>query len=129
MDSAPPPSSGFMSSLRLLGDGIFESIQDRIRLLALELQEEKYRLIQIFVWISAVIFTGILAAIFASLTLAYYFWQSGPLTVLGSLTLFYSLSLGAAILRLRHHISRHPKSFAGTLEELESDRACIHNPN
>ena len=128
MDSAPPPSSGFMGNLRLLGDGLFESIQDRIRLLAIELQEEKYRLIQIFVWISAVIFTGILAAIFASLTLAYYFWQAGPLMVLGSLTLFYSLILGAAILRLRHHISLHPKPFAGTLEELESDRACIRNP-
>jgi uncharacterized membrane protein YqjE len=129
MDSTIPPSSGFMGSLRLLGDGLLESIQDRIRLLAIELQEEKYRLIQTFVWISAVIFTGILAAIFASFTLAYYFWQAGPLTVLGCLTLFYSLSLGAAILRLRHHISRHPKPFAGTLEELEADRACIRNPN
>ena len=129
MDSAPPPSSGFMGSLRLLGDGLFESMQDRIRLLAIEVQEEKSRLIQIFVWISAVIFTGILAAIFASFTLAYYFWQAGPLTILGGLTLFYGLSLGAAILRLRHHLSRHPKPFAGTLEELEADRACIRNPN
>jgi uncharacterized membrane protein YqjE len=118
-----------MGSLRQLGDGLFESMQDRIRLLAIELQEEKYRLIQIFVWISAVIFTGILAAIFASFTVVYYFWQAGPLTVLGSLTLFYSLSLGAAILRLRRHISRHPKPFIGTLEELEADRACIRNPN
>ena len=118
-----------MGSLRLLGDGLFESIQDRIRLLAIELQEEKYRLIQTFVWISAVIFTGILTAIFASFTLAYYFWQAGPLAVLGGLTLFYSLSLTAAILRLRHHISRHPKPFAGTLDELEADRTCIRNPN
>ncbi len=129
MHSTIPPSTGFMGSLRLLGDGLFESIQDRIRLLAIELQEEKYRLIQTFVWISAVIFTGILTAIFASFTLAYYFWQAGPLAVLGGLTLFYSLSLTAAILRLRHHISRHPKPFAGTLEELEADRTCIRNPN
>ena len=129
MDSTIPPSSGFMGSLRMLGDGLFESIQDRIRLLAIELQEEKYRLIQTFVWISAVIFTGILAAIFASFTIVYYFWQAGPLMVLCCLTLFYSLSLGAAILRLRHHISNHPKPFAGTLEELEADRACIRNPN
>ena len=129
MDSTIPPSTGFMGSLRLLGDGLFESIQDRIRLLAIELQEEKYRLIQTFVWISAVIFTGILAAIFASFTLAYYFWQAGPMAVLGGLTLFYSLSLTAAILRLRHHIVRHPKPFAGTLEELEADRTCIRNPN
>jgi uncharacterized membrane protein YqjE len=129
MDSAPPPSSGFMASLRLLGDGLCESIHDRLRLLAIEIQEEKFRLIQTFVWISAVIFTGILTAIFASFTLAYYFWQSGPLAVLSGLTVFYSLSLGAAVLRLRHHISRHPKPFAGTLEELEEDRACIRDPN
>ena len=129
MDSTIPPSSGFMGSLRLLGDGLFESIQDRIRLLAIELQEEKFRLIQTFVWISAVIFTGILTAIFASVTLAYYFWQAGPLAVLGGLTLFYTLGLGVAIIRLRHHISSHPKSFAGTLEELEADRVCIRNPS
>jgi uncharacterized membrane protein YqjE len=129
MDSTIPPSSGFMGSLRMLGDGVFECIQDRVRLLAIEIQEEKYRLIQTFVWISAVIFTGILAAIFASFTLAYYFWQAGPLAVLGGLTVFYSLSLGAAILRLRHHISRYPKPFVGTLDELEADRTCIRNPN
>jgi uncharacterized membrane protein YqjE len=129
MDSTIPPSSGFMGSLRVFGDSLFESIQDRIRLLAIEIQEEKYRLIQTFVWISAVVFTGILTAIFASVTLAYYFWQAGPLAVLGGLSLFYGLSLGAAILRLRHHLSRHPKPFAGTIEELEADRACIRNPN
>ena len=118
-----------MGALRALGDDLIESIQDRVRLLGIELQEEKFRLIQTFVWISAVVFTGMLTAIFASIALVLYFWQTAPLTVLGGLTLFYGLSLVGAILRLRYYLARQPLPFAATLEELGADRACIRTPN
>jgi uncharacterized membrane protein YqjE len=129
MASSTTTAPGIMGTLRTLGDDLFESVQDRIQLLSLELQEEKFRLIQIFIWISAVVFAGMMTAVFASITLLYFLWQTAPLAALGGLTLFYSLSLLATILRLRHHIVRHPPPFAATLEELEADRVCIRNPN
>lgn len=128
---APPttPSFRFMDSLRVLGDDLFETVQDRIRLLSIELQEEKFRLIQTFVWISVVVFAGMMTAIFASVTLLYLLWETAPLAALGGLTLFYSLVLTATILRFRHLIGHHPQPFAATFEELGADRTCIRSPN
>ena len=76
-------------------------MQDRLELFAVELQEEKFRLIQIYVWISAAIFTGMMAITFASLTLVYLFWESARLAVLGALTVAYAGVLIAIIVAFR----------------------------
>ncbi len=129
METPPPPPAGIMDSLRSLADGLLASAQDRIGLFSLELQEEKFRLIQIFFWISAVIFLGMMAIMFASLTLVYLFWESARLTVLGGLTLFYAGALLTMIIAFRRNLARQPKPFASTLEEIGADRACIRTGN
>lgn len=129
MAAPTPPAPGFIGSLRTLGDGLLASAHDRLQLFAVELQEEKFRLIQTFIWISAVIFTGMMTAAFASFTLVYLLWQSAPLVTLGGLTVFYGLSLALAVWRLRTHIAHHPVPFAASLEELGLDRSCTRNPS
>lgn len=116
-----------MGALSALGDGLIASLQDRIELFSVELQEEKYRLIQTFIWISAAIFTGMIAITFASLTLVYLFWESARLAVLGGLTLFYAGALIAIILALRRYLSRQPSPFNATLQEIKEDRSCIRS--
>jgi uncharacterized membrane protein YqjE len=126
MDTETPPApAGFVDSLRALGDGLLASVQGRVELVSIELQEEKYRLIQVFFWISAAIFTGMLALLFASLTLVYLFWESARLTVLGGLAIFYTSALVAIILLFRRFLARQPRPFAATLEEIGKDRTCI----
>ncbi len=125
MDTPPPAAPGLLSSLRTLGDGLMASVQDRLELFSLELQEEKFRLIQTFIWISAALFTGMMTVMFASLTLVYFFWESARLAVLGGLTLLYAGSLVAIIIAFRRYLARQPKPFAATLEEIGEDRACI----
>src|SRR6185295_17594415 len=93
MSAAPPPSTGFLHSFRVLGDSLLATMQDRLELFSVELQEEKFRLIQIFIWISAAVFTGMMTVAFASLTLVYFFWESARLAVLGGLTLLYAGAL------------------------------------
>ena len=127
MEPATPASAGFLHSLRALGDSLLATVQDRLELVSVELQEEKFRLIQIFVWISAAIFTGMMALGFASLTLVYLFWASARLAVLGGLTLFYAAALVAIILALRRFIARQPRPFSATRHEIGKDRACIRN--
>lgn len=129
MSSASPGSAGFLGSLRTLGDALLGTVQDRLELFSIELQEEKFRLIQTFVWICAAVFTGMMAVTFASLTLVYLFWESARLAVLGGLTLFYVGALGAILVAFRRFIARQPKPFAATRQELEDDRACIRNPS
>jgi uncharacterized membrane protein YqjE len=124
-----PAPSGFLASFRVLGDGLAASLQDRLELLSLELQEEKFRLIQIFLWISAAVFTGIMTLAFASLALVYCCPPPYRLSALLGLTLFYSAALAAIIVTFRRYLSRQPKPFAATLHELGEDRACIRPTN
>ena len=127
MEPAPPASAGYLSSLKSLGDGLLGSVQDRLELFSVELQEEKFRLIQTFIWISAAIFTGMMTLAFASLTLVYLFWESARLAVLGGLTLLYAGGLVAIIVAFRRFLARQPTPFAATRNEIGLDRACIRD--
>lgn len=118
-----------MGSFRTLGDSLVTGLQDRIGLFSLELQEEKLRLIQIFFWISAALFTGMMTIMFASLTLVYLFWDSARLAVLGGLTALYAVALVAIIITFRRFLAAQPRPFAATLEELGEDGACIRTSN
>ena len=129
METTTPDSAGIIGSLRSLGDNLLASVQDRLELFSMDLQEEKFRLIQTFVWISVGIFTGMMALMFASLTLVYLFWESARLAVLGGLTVFYFAALAAVIIAFRRFVARQPKPFAATLQEIGEDRACIRNPS
>ncbi len=101
------------------------SLQNRLELLSVELHEEKFRLIQIFIWISAAIFSGMLAITFASITLVYLFWDSARIFVLGGLTAIYTIMAIVIILSFRSFVRRQPKPFAATLNELQQDRATL----
>jgi uncharacterized membrane protein YqjE len=127
METAPPAPAGFLRSFRMLGDSLLATVQDRLDLLSVELQEEKFRLIQTFIWISAAVFTGMMAIAFASLTLVYFFWASARLAVLGGLTVFYTAALVAIIVAFRRFIARQPSPFSTTRQEIGEDRACIRN--
>lgn len=121
--SATPP--GLLGSFRALGDSLLASLQDRLELLSVEVQEEKFRLIQIFLWICAAVFTAMMTLAFASLTVVYFFWESARLAALGGLTLLYAAALTAIVIGFRRFLARQPRPFAATLQELGEDRACI----
>lgn len=127
MSTASPGSTGFLASFRALGDGLLGMVEGRLELFALELQEEKFRLIQTFIWISAAVFTGMMAITFASLTLVYLFWESARLGVLVGLTVLYAGALAAIIVALRRFLARQPAPFVATRQEIGEDRACIRN--
>ncbi|MBC7369714.1 MAG: phage holin family protein [Undibacterium sp.] len=131
MESAKPApaSSGFAGSLRALADGLLASAHDRLELFGVELQEEKFRLIQIIVWISAAIFAGGMAITFASITLVYLFWESARLAVLFTLTLVYLGALVGVIIAFRRYLARQPRPFAASLQEIKNDRSCIRTTN
>ncbi|HEY4989228.1 MAG TPA: phage holin family protein [Opitutaceae bacterium] len=125
METPTPAPDGYLSSLRALGDTLLESVQDRFELFTIELQEEKLRLIQTFIWISAAVFAGMMAITFASLTLVYLFWDSARLAVLGGLALLYSAAFVIIIVAFRRYVGRQPHPFSATLHEFRRDRECI----
>ena len=125
METGPSAPPGILGSLRTLADGLFATLEDRLELVSVELQEEKFRLIQLFVWISAAVFAGVLAITFASLTLVYFFWESARLAVLGGLAVFYTVAAVALIIAVRRLIARQPTPFSASRQEIGSDRASI----
>ena len=129
MDPETPVPTGFLASFRALGDVLLATVSDRLELFSVELQEEKFRLIRIFLWISAGIFAGMMTVTFASLTLVYLFWESARLAVLGGLALFYGAVLVAIIIAFRRFLTSQPQPFAATLQEIKEDRACIRTEN
>jgi uncharacterized membrane protein YqjE len=129
METPPPSAPGVLDSLRVLGDGLVSTLQDRLELLSVEMQEEKFRLIQTFVWISAALFAGMMTLTFASLTLVYCCWESARLAALGGLTLLYATAVAVIIVAFRRYVARQPRPFAATLHELGEDRACIRPGN
>ena len=125
MDASTHGPAGFVGSLRSLGDGLLAVVQDRLKLVSIEVQEEKFRLIRTFVWISAAVFAGMLTITFASLTLVYLFWETARVAVLGGLTALYAGALTVIIVAFRRYLARQPNPFAATLHEIGEDRACI----
>jgi uncharacterized membrane protein YqjE len=125
MDVRTPATGGLLGSLRGLADGLLGSARERVELFALELQEEKYRAVQLFLWISAGVFSAVLAITFASLTIVYLFWETARLAVLGGFAVLYGAGFVAIVLYCRKLVARQPKPFEGTLAELQQDRACI----
>ncbi len=126
MDFGAPGSSGLLGSLRGFADNVFGSVQDRVELLAIELQEEKHRLIQTLIWIVAFVCSAALAVTFVSVALVVGLWNTParvPLVVL--LALAYVAAAVYAGWKLRACLTQQPKPLAATIEELGADRECI----
>lgn len=125
METDAPAPPGLLGSIRGLADGLVGSVHDRLELAAIELQEEKHRLVQIAMWLSALVVLGLLALIFGSFALLVVFWDTARVTVAVSLAGGYIVALLVTVLAFRRYLQRQPKPFAGTLGELQEDRACI----
>lgn len=129
METRAPGPSGLLGNLRGFADGLIGSAHDRLELLAVELHEEKFRLIQIFVWISGIVFLAMLAMVFISLAVVVMLWDTARVAAIGTLASVYSIGLIAAVVGFRRYLRTQPKPFAGTLSELREDRECIRAEN
>ena len=125
MSKPDPGQPGIVGSLQAFGAGLLESLRDRVELLAIELEEERARLLHAFLWIGAVMFAGAMALIFASLAVVYLFWDKARLAILLGLVFVYSGALVAVVMAMRRYFARQPRPFAATLAEIEADRACL----
>lgn len=125
MNGRPPASSGLVDTLRALGDGLLGSVQDRVALFGLELQEEKLRLIQVFIWTGAVIVTGVTALVLTSFALVYLFWDVARTAVVVGLAVFHVTLFAGIGFGFRRMLARQPRPLAASLDELTEDRRCL----
>jgi uncharacterized membrane protein YqjE len=129
MDAPPSDTPGLIHAFRGFGAGLLGMVHERLQLLSTELHEEKFRLIQIFIWISAAVFAGMMAITFASLTIVYLFWESARLGALVGMALLYVGGLVTLAICFKRYLSRLPRPFEASIDEIGEDRACIQPPN
>ena len=122
-ESAP----GIFGSLRRLLDTLLATAQNRVELIALELQEEKCRLVELFLWMSAVVALGMMSLAMVTLTIVVLFWNNGRLAALITLSALYLLATAGAYWGLNTRLRKGNLPFSGTVSELKKDRECLRN--
>jgi uncharacterized membrane protein YqjE len=124
-DNEQDRPGGIFASLQRMGDITLAAAQNRIELLVVELQQEKERVLRLFVLAAAVVFLGNMAVGIATFTIVYLAGEKarGPLLI--CLTLLYFLATGVGYFQLRKQLSAGPRPLDGTLSELEKDRQWL----
>jgi uncharacterized membrane protein YqjE len=103
-------------------DSIFASLEWRIKLFSLELQEEKYHLIKAVFWVAGIIFCAALGLIFLTLTIVYLCGEAHRALVLSVISAVYLASLVVLVWRFKKYLHDRPAPFSATLDELRQDR-------
>jgi uncharacterized membrane protein YqjE len=129
MESGDNIGGGFRGLLQGIAANLAAIAKSRLELFSMELQEEKYRLIQVLIWATAAIFSGIMAFILINVTVVYLFWEHARLTVLIVLTLFYTFMLAGIAIGLKRYLGRQPLPFSDTIREFQKDRECFRKRN
>lgn len=118
-------SPGLFDTVRRLASSILGLLHNRLSLAAIELQEEKLRVVNLLMGLGialALASAGLLVAIGG---LAFFFWErAGYLGVAGLAVLTLAASFGV-VLFLRRQILRGPRPFAVTVEEFGKDLECL----
>lgn len=118
-DTSPKGLSG---SIRQIALSVLGLIENRVQLLAVELQLERLRLLETLLKFAAAVSLAAVGLLLGIFTLALYVWQVARYAGLVAMTLLF-LGAGAFLLwRLRDHLRKSPTPFEQTLNQLKKDR-------
>lgn len=98
--------------------------ENRLNLLAVEMQEEGVRLVGMLALTFAVAVFGLMAGMTLTAAIVVLLWDYSPAIVLLILTTLYATA-SACLARRLNRFLRDWKILAGTLEQLRKDRACL----
>lgn len=98
--------------------------ENRLALLALEVQEERERLLRAFLLALGVAAFGLLAGMTLTATLALLLWAWSPLGVLVILTVIYTVA-GFCLYQRLTGLLRDWQTLSATLDQLRKDRECL----
>jgi uncharacterized membrane protein YqjE len=123
------PKVGLFDSLRALLDSGAGLAQRRLQLLAIEVREQKLRLLDHLLRVAVISILGLLALMSATAAVIVAFWDTHPVLVLAVVTVAYGGLAGAMAWGLRRRLREGAMPFAGTLEEFRKDRECFGKRN
>lgn len=98
--------------------------ENRLELLAVEIQEERERLVRAYLLAMGVAVFGLIASLTLTAALVIGLWSWSPMAVLLTLTGVYGIAGGALYLRLTA-LLRDWHTLSATLDQLRKDRVCL----
>ena len=128
MNESPPKPGGIFASLRRILDGGLAIAQNRVELFAIELREEKCRLVEAIILASAVVALGMMTLTLTTLLIVVWLWDTARVPALVGLSALYLLGTVLLWRNLRARLSQ-PTAFTGTLDEIKKDRSCLETEN
>ena len=128
MSAPDEPSPGVWASLKRIADTLLATAQNRVELFAVELQEEKCRLVEAILCAAAVAAFGMMTLTLVTFTVVALFWENGRLAVLIGLSVVYLVVTALAWRALQTRLKTRT-AFTGTVGELKKDRSCLETEN
>jgi uncharacterized membrane protein YqjE len=126
MAESEPTSGGTFASFRKIGGIVAAVLQNRADLLAVELQEEKYRLVEVLVLVGIALALGMMAlfvftgVIIFAVPAAYRLWVACGLGVV------YLLGIVVLWSRVKRLLQNQP--FPETISQVKKDWECLTPP-
>jgi uncharacterized membrane protein YqjE len=120
----PEHAGGLSSSLRRLLATLIAIVQNRIELAALEFQEEKFRVIEVFILAAAAVTLGLMALMLITITVALILPEAARIVALAFLCLIYIAGAFWAYKSLQRRL-RDWSPFSATLDEMKKDKAWL----
>ena len=127
MDETEQPSFSLSGSLRSIGNTLLGTLQNRIDLLVLELQEEKHWLVATILWAGAAMFFCGLAIIFVAVTVVWLVPETARPWVLGVFSAIFILLAASGVAGLRRLLREKPSAFSESVSELKKDIEWIRS--
>ena len=100
--------------------------ENRLELLAVEVQEERERLLHAFLLALGVATFGLLAGLTLTATIVVLLWAWSPWAALLTLTCIYGLA-GVCLYRRLTGVMRDWQTLSASLEQLRKARACLES--
>jgi uncharacterized membrane protein YqjE len=125
MNETASHANGWPDSFRRIRESLLALIHSRFELFAVELQEEKLRLINLLVWLGVAMALGTAGLLLGVGVLAVWLWNTAGYAGLIVLALA-TLAVGAGILLgIRRQVNSGPPPFAETVAEFKKDAECL----
>jgi uncharacterized membrane protein YqjE len=113
--------TGILDSLQRLGASLLGLAQARAELVALELQEEKLRAIDLMTWLAVAAAFAFAAVLVAVGTLALFLWQKAGFVGLIGMAVASALAAATLFALRRRRLLREPLPFSATTAEFRKD--------
>jgi len=123
-DPKTPGLPGLLRKLLLTG---LAALQNRGELFQAEMEEEKNRTLELFVWVAAVCFLAFMFLAVLTAAVIFLFPDNLRVYAAGGFALLYLLGAVLALLNLKALIRSAGSPFVGTMSELKKDREWLES--